>query len=146
MMQIQKKPADHLINAYNQMMTEMRNTFKQVDAQTADQQDNRVKSHNITLQLSLETAQQQAVKSGKVNADEAYELGEYIKRDINDAAEYMMETSDQFYDWLALDIEVIERKVIDTFLLVANKTRIELERLQQTEKVINPQINTDGHR
>lgn len=145
MMQIQKKPADHLIKAYDQMMTEMRNIFKQVDVQAATQPGKRAKKHNMSLQLSLETAQHQAVKSGKINVDEAHELGEYIKRDINDAAEYMMETSEQFYDWLALDIEVIERKVIDTFLLVADNTRIELKRFQRTEKVINPRIDTDGN-
>ncbi|MDT8282839.1 MAG: hypothetical protein RQ982_08515 [Gammaproteobacteria bacterium] len=146
MMQIQKKPADNLIKAYNQMLIEMGNAFEQADAQATDQPGKRAKSQNMTLQLSLEAAQHQAVKSGRINANEAYELGEYIKRDINDAAEYMMETSDQFYDWLALDIEVIERKVIDTFLLIANKTRMELERFQQTEKVINPQTDADGHR
>ena len=39
----------------------------------------------------------------------------------------MMETSSEFSDWLMLDIEVIERKLIDLFLSVADKTRVELE-------------------
>ena len=119
MIQIQKKPASHLISAYNLMMIEMRTAF------------DHIQGSEISLQNMLETAKHQAVQIGKISAEEAHEIGEYIKRDINDAAEHMMETSDQFYDWLSLDIKVIEYKVIDLFLSVADNTRIELEQFQQ---------------
>ncbi|MBE9567801.1 MAG: hypothetical protein IMF14_03825 [Proteobacteria bacterium] len=120
MIQIQKKPASHLISAYNLIMMEMREAFDQLPG------------HEISLQNILETAKHRAVHIGKISAEEAHEIGEYIKRDINDAAEHMMEVSDQFYDWLSLDIEVIEYKVIELFLSVADSTRIELEQFQQT--------------
>jgi anaerobic ribonucleoside-triphosphate reductase len=42
----------------------------------------------------------------------------------------MMETSAEFGDWLMLDIEVIERKVVEMFLSVADRTRIELEQFK----------------
>ncbi len=119
MIQLQKKPSHHLISAYNQMMKEMRNTFEQADP------------NDMSLQKSLDLARHQAVHLGEVSAEEAYEIGEYIKRDINDAAEYMMDSSAEFYDWLMLDIEIIERKVIDLFLSVADHTRIELEQFKQ---------------
>jgi DNA-directed RNA polymerase subunit RPC12/RpoP len=119
MIQLQKKPASHLITAYNQMMSDMRNAFEQADA------------NNMSLQKSLEMAKHQAIHIGEITAEEAHEIGEYIKRDINDAAEYMMETSAEFYDWLMLDIEMVERKVMDLFLSVADHTRIELEQFKQ---------------
>lgn len=121
MNQIQKKPASHLITAYNQIMTEMRNAFEQADIT------------DKSLQKSLDQAKNQAVHLGAVTSEEAFEIGEYIKRDINDAAEYMMESSAEFYDWLMLDIEVIERKVVDLFLSVADHTRIALEQFKQAE-------------
>ena len=118
MNQIHKKPPDHLITAYNQIMGEMRNAFAQVE------------TNNISLQSALDMAKHQTVHLGAVTAEEAFEIGEYIKRDINDAAEYMMESSAEFYDWLMLDIEVIERKVLDLFLSVADHTRLELDKFK----------------
>ena len=120
MIQLQKKSANHLISAYDQMMREMRNAF-----------DNSGNS-SISLQRALEISKLQVLRFGEASAEEVYEIGEYIKCDINDAAEYMMENSDEFYDWFALDIEVIERKVIDMFLQVADNTRTELAALMKT--------------
>ena len=119
MIQLQKKPASHLISAYNQMMKEMRDAFEHADP------------NDMSLQKALDLAKHQAVHLGEVTAEEAHEIGEYIKRDINDAAEYMMDTSAEFYDWLMLDIEIIERKVVELFLSVADHTRIELEQFSQ---------------
>jgi zinc ribbon family protein len=121
MIQLQIKPANHLISAYNQMMKKMRDAFENTEPS------------DMSLQKALELAKHQAVHLGEVSAEEAHEIGEYIKRDINDAAEYMMETSSEFYDWLMLDIEIIERKVIDLFLSVADQTRIELEQFSQAK-------------
>ena len=80
------------------------------------------------MQKALEESKRTVLNRCEVSAEEIYEIGEFIKRDINDAAEYMMENSADFFDWLSLDIEVIERKVIDLFLAVADSTRLELER------------------
>jgi len=121
MIQLQKKSASHLIAAYNQMMADMRQAFAQSDPD------------HMSLQKALNLAKHQAVDIGEVTAEEAYEIGEYIKRDINDAAEFMMESSAEFYDWLMLDIEMIERKVMELFLTVAEHTRIELEQFKQVK-------------
>ena len=109
----------HLITAYNQMMEEMRNAFEQTDP------------NDMSLQKALDLAKHQAAHLGEVTAEEAHEISEYIKRDINDAAEYMMDSSAEFYEWLMLDIEIIERKVMELFLSVADHTRIELEQFKQ---------------
>lgn len=119
MLQLQKKSSKRLISAYNQIMAEMRSAFEQAGP------------GDTSLQKALDLAKHQVVHFGEVTAEEAHEIGEYIKRDINDAAEYMMEASAEFYDWLMLDIEMIERKVIDLFLSIAEHTRIELERFTQ---------------
>lgn len=119
MFRLQKKPANHLITAYNQMMKVMRDAFEQSEPD------------DMSLQKALELAKHQAVHIGELTAEEAHEISEYIKRDINDAAEYMMDSSAEFYEWLMLDIEIIERKVMDLFLSVADHTRIELEQFKQ---------------
>ena len=118
MNQLQKRSPNHLISAYNQIMREMRGAFEQADPS------------DMSLQRSLNIAKDQVERLGDITAEEAHEIGEFIKRDINDAAEFMMDSNAEFYDWLLLDIEVIERKVVDLFLSVADHTRIELEQFK----------------
>lgn len=119
MNQITPKSRQHLIAAYNQMMQSLRSTFADTDAV------------EISLQNALDMAKKQIVHLGELSSEEAHEISEFVKRDINDAAEYMLETSSDFGDWLMLDIEVLERKIVDLFLSVADRTRIELEALKQ---------------
>lgn len=123
MIQIQKKNGKHLTTAYNRMMSVIRDEFEVANA------------GDMSLQKALDMAQHRVVHGGAVSAEEAFEISEYIKRDINDAAEYMMETSEEFYDWLLLDIDLIERKVVDLFLSVADDTRIELEQYKDISMV-----------
>jgi len=113
--QMNHQSSNRLIDAYNQMMASIRSSFE-----TSDDDE-------MSLSKALSMARDEITHITDVTQDEAEEISNFIKRDINDAAEYMMESSSEFSDWLMLDIEVIERKLIDLFLSVADKTRIELE-------------------
>jgi len=112
-----------LVEAYNQMMARVRDTIDNAEAHAMP-----------TLQKAIEQAKDQAIHLGEVSLEDAEEIGNYIKRDINDAAEYLMETSHEFSEWLMLDIDIIEQKVLELFLSVADKTRIELEQLSYTAR------------
>ena len=107
-----------LIDAYNQMMARIKDSIESAEAHAVP-----------TLQKAIDHAKQQAIHLGEITLEDAEEIGNYIKRDINDAAEYLMETSHEFSEWLMLDIDIIEQKVLELFLSVADKTRIELEQL-----------------
>jgi len=109
-----------LIESYNQMMRRVKDTIDHAEAHAMP-----------TLQKAIEQAQQQAVHLGEVTLDEADEVARYIRHDINDAAEYLMESSHEFSEWLLLDIEIIEQKVLELFLSVADKTRLELQQFAQ---------------
>jgi len=106
------------IEAYNQMMARIKNVIENAE-------DKAVPS----LQKAIDMAKKQAIHLGETSMEEAEEIGNFIKRDINDAAEYLMETSHEFSEWLLLDIDIIEQKVLELFLSVADKTRLELEQL-----------------
>lgn len=115
-----KQDDSSLVEAYNQMMSRVKDSIDNAEA------------HAIpTLQKAINHARKQAIHLGEITAEEAEEVGNYIKRDINDAAEYLMETSHEFSEWLMLDIEIIEQKVLELFLSVADKTRLELEQLSR---------------
>jgi hypothetical protein len=115
MIQMSHQTPNRLIDAYNQMMASIRSAFESSD------------DEEMSLSKAMSMAKEEIIHISDVTQDEAEEISNFIKRDINDAAEYMMETSSEFSDWLMLDIEVIERKLIDLFLSVADKTRVELE-------------------
>ncbi len=104
-----------LVKAYNQMMIRVRQSID-------DAESNAVPS----LQKAIDQAKKQAIHLGEISLEEAEEVSNYIKRDINDAAEYLMETSQEFSEWLLLDIDIIEQKVLELFLSVADRTRVEL--------------------
>jgi len=115
-----------LVDAYNRMMARIRDTIETAEASTAP-----------TLQKAIDDARKQAVHLEEITREEAEEIGNYIKRDINDAAEYLMETSREFSEWLMLDIDIIEQKVLELFLSVADKTRVELEQLSHPSEQVN---------
>ena len=107
-----------LVEAYNRMMSRIRELIETADAQAVP-----------SLQKAIDNARRQAVHLGEISHDEAEAIGNYIKRDVNDAAEYLMESSHEFSEWLMLDIDIIEQKILELFLSVADKTRVELEQL-----------------
>ena len=130
-----KQNEPSLVEAYNRMMARVRDSIDNAEANAMP-----------TLQKAIEQAKDQATHLGEVSLEEAEEIGNYIKRDINDAAEYLMETSHEFSEWLMLDIDIIEQKVLELFLSVADKTRIELEQLSHTTCNISAETKKSEYR
>ena len=116
----EKHNDNSLTGAYNQMMARIKDAIESTEAKSVP-----------SLQKAIDMAKNQAIHLGEISLEEAEEIGNFIKRDVNDAAEYLMETSHEFSEWLMLDIEIIEQKVLELFLSVADKTRIELEQLSR---------------
>ena len=113
-----KQNGRSLTEAYNQMMARIKDAIENTEEKAVP-----------SLQKAIDMAKKQAIHLGEISMEEAEEVGNFIKRDINDAAEYLMETSHDFSEWLMLDIEIIEQKVLELFLSVADKTRLELNQL-----------------
>ncbi len=117
MQQMTHRSNNRLVGGYNRMIASIRIAFE----------DTRIQK--MSLSWSLQIAAEDVICNSDITPNEAFEIGELIKRDINDAAEVLMETSVEFSDWLMLDIEVVERKMVELFLFVAEQTRFELEHL-----------------
>jgi len=108
---------NHLLIAYNQMIIDMEDILKQ-------------SPHGLlSLQETLDTALTRALQSGNINKAEAAEITWYIKNDINDVADFIMESGAEYYDWLLLDIEIIEHRVLTQYLSAASLTRTIMEDL-----------------
>ena len=82
---------------------------------------------------ALEISKEKTGKTSDLSDDELNKLSGYIKRDIEHAAHGLSAKEDKnsLSEWFKFDIELIENFTLDAFLSVADKTRIELEKLKQ---------------
>jgi len=86
------------------------------------------------LQKNIDKAKQQAIELKEISQEEAEKLGNYLRRDLHDAAEHLEHTGEELSTWFNFDLELIEARVLDIFTKVADKTRLELAQLAAQAK------------
>lgn len=106
----------HLVDGYNRMMERIKSTI-----------DNATEDTPPTLQNAMDKAITQAKEHKELTKAEAEQIANTIKHDLNDAAEHLMETNSDFTEWLKMDLDALEQKILDLFLSVADHTRMELK-------------------
>ncbi|MCP5161546.1 MAG: zinc ribbon-containing protein [Hahellaceae bacterium] len=107
------------------------------------------KVYNRMLERAEKTIAQLEVKSWeaiKAEIDEAIEfehdlaeltreevdlLGAYIKRDLQQFSEYVAETGQGIREWFRMDIALVEERVREALLSIADKTQVGLLELDQ---------------
>ncbi len=109
---------DKQLNAYNRMLENVKTFINDAE-----------KEYGPKIQYGLESAKEKAGELEELTKEEVEKVGVYLKRDLMDAAEYLQETGKDLADWMNFDIELIEERFIDTFSVIANQTRLELDRL-----------------
>jgi hypothetical protein len=67
----------------------------------------------------------------ELSEEGATEITEDLKRDLRDAADYLVETGGDFVTWLGFDIELIEDRLRDMFPQAADQTTVELLKLKE---------------
>ncbi len=116
-----------LVDAYNKIITHLHEDLGDASR---------------TLARALEAAKEKLSEIGGLTQEEINKVADYVKRDIEEAA-HSLGTSEQESDeeslaeWLKFDIELLENFAWDAFMSVADKTRIELAKLEQMAKLNN---------
>lgn len=75
-----------------------------------------------------------AEKSSAINelaGEKAATIGEYLKRDLIEAASYLDKTGKALKDWLGFDMALLEDRLRDDFSKAADQTTVELLKLKQ---------------
>lgn len=108
-------PAERLAAAYNRMMERIREVME-------DTEDKAIP----TLEEGIRQAADKAVELGEVTREEAEKIGGWIKRDMEEATQYLAEGGREFADWLKFDIGQVERRLLDVLLSVADRTKLQL--------------------
>lgn len=83
------------------------------------------------LQIALERAKARAVELGELSREEADRIGEYLRRDLQDAGNFVTTSGRGLRDWLAFDIEYLEQWFRDYWMSATDMTRVELANLQR---------------
>ena len=113
-------PTDRLVAAYNRMMERMKSAIEEAGEQALP-----------TLEENLRKAQEKAVELGELTREEAEKIAGYIKRDMEDAARYLEESGSELREWFRVDLELIEDRLLEMMMAVADRTQLELAEFQK---------------
>jgi hypothetical protein len=83
------------------------------------------------LQELIAGAREKAVEVGELTREEAERVGDYVRRDLVDAARFLADEGEELRTWLRFDLELIEARLLDVFSLMVDHTRQELQLLQE---------------
>ena len=105
---------ERLVHAYNQMMVRTRALLQA--------------NHDKTLaglQRSIDAAKAEAVAQGELSQNEAERLGNYLRRDLEDAGHYLAHSGDEdLSGWFHFDVQLIETQLLDMFTAAADQTKL----------------------
>jgi len=87
--------------------------------------------HSLTDALTV--AKKRIDTATDLTAEELDKVADFVKRDIEHAAHSLSAESDKdsLSEWFKFDIELLENFALDSFLGLADKTRVQLAKLQQ---------------
>ncbi|MGD2119882.1 MAG: zinc ribbon-containing protein [Chromatiales bacterium] len=83
---------------------------------------------------AIEHARETAVELGELTREEADKIATYVERDMKDAADFIVETGQDFRDWFKFDVQLIEDRLYEMFASVADQTSLELRNLAERAK------------
>lgn len=119
----EKNIEQKLIAAYDKMMERVEHLLD-----TAEQQALPV------LQKNIDKAKHQAIELKEITSEEAEKIGNYLRRDLHDAAEHLESSGKEISSWFSFDLKLVEDRMLDVFVKVADKTRLELAQLAAQAK------------
>jgi len=108
---------DNLVPAYQKMLTRVGETQKH--------------SALETLQQHIDNAIEKAVEFDELTREEAERIGDYLRRDLHDAADFIIDTEQALADWVKFDLELIEERLFEMFSLMVDQTQLELANLAE---------------
>ncbi|MCS4505000.1 hypothetical protein KBTX_01547 [wastewater metagenome] len=96
-----------------------------------DRLDTAEKELGPHVREALEHARDRAVELGELTREEADRVAEWLRRDLEEAADYTARNNRDLSAWLHMDVQLIENWLLDRFTSVADRTRLEWLEFQQ---------------
>jgi len=106
---------DKLVDAYEHMLKRIHDALEPAEKETIP-----------SFRELLHRARDHMVELGELTREEAHKVAEYLERDIEDAAGYIAETSEDLKSWWRFDLDLMEQRMLEVFSQVADQTSIQL--------------------
>jgi hypothetical protein len=110
---------DKWLRAYDDMMVRVKTAIEEAGGNTLP-----------VIRKFIHKAKITAVELEELTKDEAEKVSMYLQRDIEDAGKHLAETGHELGDWLRLDVDLIEDRLLDIMSLVADHTRLEMRQFE----------------
>ena len=107
-----------LVNAYKNMVEQLRHIVDK--AQDAKPE----------VLHALENVKEKTIELGELTREEAEKISDYIIRDLHDAADFIDKNRSEFNDWISLEVDLIEDKILDLLPPLIDETRVALDQLK----------------
>ncbi len=112
-------PTEAMAEAYEKLLKLSIKEFKQLEVKT------KPLFHNL-----IDKAGQTLSELEELTKEESEKIASYLKRDLNEAANYMTNSGEEFKKWLAIDVDIIETYLYEQFKQAADQTTVELAQLK----------------
>ncbi len=100
----------------------------------------KIKDSGVELKQILDEAKNKAVELDELTEEDATKLLAWLKRDLQEAINYLSETGHEIKDWLGFETTLLESELFYLFLEVADKTTVELQQFKENAK--HPEYHT----
>jgi NADH pyrophosphatase NudC (nudix superfamily) len=128
--------ADRMVHAYEQMLERTKEALDQAQEATPK------------LRQMLDQVRENMVELGELTREEALKISDYVERDIEDAAHWLVDTGEELKEWWRFDLQLIEQRWLEAFTSVADQTSLQLsqwaERARQATLYQAGQITGPG--
>lgn len=114
-----KTTREQWLNAYDDMMARVKTAIEEAEESTLP-----------ALQHFIHNARDTAVELGELTREEAEKIAWFLQRDMHDAGKHLAETGHELGDWLRFDIHQIEDRLLEVLSMVADHTRLEMLKFQ----------------
>ena len=121
-----KQSEDMLEQAYRNMMARLKTGWEMLYEKTMP-----------NLQQQIQQVIDKTIEIEELTEEEATRIAGYLKRDIEDAAQFLAETDQELQDWLQFDLALIEDSLLHILKNSVNHTRDELLKLSLNAKLAN---------
>ena len=100
------------------------------------------------LHKLIDDAKLKAIDMEELAIDDASQIADWLKRDLDDKVNYLVYTENEVKDWLGFETALIENAVLDLMLKTADKTTLELlnmkEKLQPSASYNSGEVTGPG--
>jgi len=113
-------PVERLVDAYETMLHRVHDAVEAAEEKTVP-----------ALRRALDQAREKSVELGELSREEADRLAGYLERDLRDLSRFVADTGQDFRDWFLFDLRLVEERLLELFLGVADRTHVALHRLAE---------------